>query len=70
MLCSSLPLIANRSETVSHWRPSPLSTLCGFYLQELLPHSWTHLLIHHKDNDPSLVHPSPPGSARHLDVLS
>lgn len=40
------------------------------YLEQLFPHSRTHLLIHHKNNNAPVVHSSSPRSAGHLDVLT
>lgn len=40
------------------------------YLEELFAHSWTHLLVHHENNNAPVVHSSPPSSPRHLDVLT
>lgn len=40
------------------------------YLEQLLPHGWTHLLVHHEDNNAPVVHSSPPRSPGHLDVFA
>jgi hypothetical protein len=50
--------------------PRTLDGRMASYLKQLLSNSWAHLLVYHKNHNPSVVHASPSCATRHLDVLA